>query len=240
MANEVSWFEVMGPEPEQTAKFYGELFGWHTETLPEFDYTLIDTHAGTGINGGIGKTEDGRATLAVYVESNDLQGALDKAVSLGGKVATPVTEATMVTFAFYTDPAGNAVGLVAPSEQSGGVSEGDGVPVDWFEILGPDPRALWSFYRELFGWNIEEGGTDEFLYGQTYGEKIGGGIGSSPDGAPHVNVYAKVDDLQTYLDRAESLGGKTIMPPTDMDNVSFAMLADPQGTTFGLYKMTQA
>ena len=63
---------------------------------------------------------------------------------------------------------------------------------------------------------------------------IPGGIGSSPDGRPHVNLYATVDDLQKYLDRAEALGGKTIVPPTDMGGVQFAMLADPQGTGLGL------
>jgi predicted enzyme related to lactoylglutathione lyase len=52
-------------------------------------------------------------------------------------------------------------------------------------------------------------------------------------------VYGHVDDLHKHLERAETLGGKTVMPPTDMENVAFAMLADPQGTTFGLWVLKQ-
>jgi len=55
-------------------------------------------------------------------------------------------------------------------------------------------------------------------------------IASNPSTIPAKTV----DDLQKYLDRAESLGGKTIVPPTDMGGVQFAHLADPQGTGFGL------
>ena len=237
MANPVAWFEIMGPDPEQTARFYSELFGWHTEAL-EGGYTTVDTHGGGGINGGLGKSDDGQASMKAYVLVDDLQATLDKAGTLGGPTVVPVTEMSVVTFAQFTDPAGNVVGLIPPPADPStatGPSQGDGVPVDWFEILGPDPRALWSFYRDLFGWDIAEGGTEQFLYGEVHGEGIGGGIGSSPDGGPHTNVYAHVDDLQKYLERAESLGGKTVMPPMDMENIAFAMLADPQGSTFGLW-----
>ena len=241
MANPVVWFEILGPEPEETGRFYSELFGWQTQTL-EGGYTTVDTFGGGGINGGLGKSDDGRASTKVYVLVDDLQAALDKAETLGGSTVVPITEMSVVTFAQFSDPAGNLVGLLPPprdQSEGGGPSEGDGVPVDWFEILGPDPKALWSFYRDLFGWEIEEGGTDQFLYGQVQLEGIGGGIGSTPDGAPHVNAYARVDDLHKYLERAESLGGTTVMPGMDMQNVSFAMLADPQGSTFGLYVLKE-
>jgi len=45
MGNPVTWFEINGPQPEQTAKFYAELFGWETQPVPG-GYILIDTHAG--------------------------------------------------------------------------------------------------------------------------------------------------------------------------------------------------
>lgn len=52
-------------------------------------------------------------------------------------------------------------------------------------------------------------------------------------------MYARVDDLQTYLSRAESLGGTIAMQPMEVDeHISFAAFQDPQGTTFGLYTYT--
>ncbi len=113
MGNAVTWFEVNGPDPDQTAKFYAELFGWHTDPIPGQDYVLIDTHAGSGINGGFGKTREGQAQASVfYAEGPDIQALLDKAESLGGKTVVPVTVVPdMVTFAQFLDPFGNTVGL---------------------------------------------------------------------------------------------------------------------------------
>ena len=115
--------------------------------------------------------------------------------------------------------------------------------LEWFEILGPDPKALRDFYVQLFGW--EDFGDDaagdqatEYEYYQVHtGEGgIDGGIGSSPDGQPHVTLYATVDDLPKYLERAEAEGGQTIMQPTTMSNVEFAQFRDPQGNVFGLFR----
>jgi predicted enzyme related to lactoylglutathione lyase len=247
MGNPVVHFDLTGPEAEMTAKFYGELFGWHVQSLPspQGTYNMIDTHAGKGINGGVMQTQQGQQPFAtIYAEGEDIQALLDKAVKLGGKVAVPVTAMEMVTFAMFIDPDGNIVGLVQrdPSQQGPGVSPGDNPAVDWFEILGPDPKRAWEFYSDLFGWKIKDVSAQGFTYGEVDtggGKGIAGGIGSSSDGKPRVNLYATVDDLQKYLDRAESLGGKTIVPPTDMGGIQFAQLLDPQGTSFGLYQRTK-
>ena len=57
------------------------------------------------------------AMVTIYVEVEDLQAYLDKAVSLGGTVVMPVTVIpNMVTMAQFADPQGNVVGMVK-SEQ---------------------------------------------------------------------------------------------------------------------------
>src|SRR5437867_7417912 len=142
MDNPVVHFEING-KPDELARFYSELFGWHTQPMPDANYTVIDTHAGKGINGGFGATEGDRTNVVFYVETADIQGTIDKAESLGGKTAAPVTDMGMVIWAQLTDPAGNLIGLVQSAaspeqEQQGGVSAGDNPPVDWFEVLGPD------------------------------------------------------------------------------------------------------
>jgi predicted enzyme related to lactoylglutathione lyase len=247
MGNKVVHFELNGPDPAKAAAFYAELFGWHTNvwTGAEGDYTLVDTHAGSGINGGIGKSQDDRAWTTVYVDAPDPQAILDKAESLGGKVVMPVTDMSMVTLGMFADPDGNILGAVKssePGQEGPGVSEGDGKPVDWFEVLGPNPKDLWAFYSQLFGWSIKEGNMGDFVYGQVSSDEvgIGGGIGSTFDGQGHVNVYAQVDDLHKYLERAEALGGKRMSEPQKVDDhTSIAHLTDPQGTWFGLYTYSE-
>jgi predicted enzyme related to lactoylglutathione lyase len=245
MGNPVTWFEVNGPDPEQTAKFYSEVFGWHVEWMAESSYGLIDTHSGKGINGGFGKTREGQPPASVfYVEDPDIQAMLDKAEKLGAKTVLPVTVIPdMATFALFADPFGNVVGLVQ-GDGSVRVSEGDNPPVDWFLLASTAPEKSWAFYRELFGWKIEGGPASEgseLLHGSvdTGGPGSQGGISSAPSGQPHAVMYAQVDDLQKYLSRAESLGGTVAVQPTKADeHISFAVFQDPQGTTFGLYTYT--
>jgi predicted enzyme related to lactoylglutathione lyase len=47
----------------------------------------------------------------------------------------------------------------------------------------------------------------------------------------------RVDDLDKYLDRAEHLGGKRLVPPTDLpeDYGRFAIFTDPDGNAVGLW-----
>lgn len=243
MGNPVVHFEIVGSDGPALEKFYAEVFGWHVQSMPEMSYGLVDTHAsGAGINGGIGTSQEpGKQYVTVYVEAPDIQAMLDTAVSLGGTVVQPVMEIPgVVTLAFFADPAGNGVGLVqgtgAPEEQMP-PSKGDGAPVEWFEIMGPDGHALRKFYGDLFGWTftVDPG----FDYGEVdtaAGRGIAGGVGTHPQGTAATTVYAKVDDLAEYLKRAENLGGKTIMESMSVgDNTTIALFSDPQGNLFGLY-----
>ncbi len=48
----------------------------------------------------------------------------------------------------------------------------------------------------------------------------------------------KVDDLDAYLARAEELGGRRLVPPTQLpgDFGWFAVFADPDGNPVGLWR----
>jgi uncharacterized protein len=247
MSNPVVHFEMNGSDWQSLAGFYKELFDWHVQEMPEAKYAVVDTHAGSGINGGIGESQSGELLGTFYVQGPDVQALLDKAESLGAKTTVPVvvmTDPFPLTYAQFADPQGNRIGLVKEEEgQEGGPSEGDGIAVSWFEIIGPNPKELVEFYTMLFGWTEQKTDTagagdtpGEFEYHQMEGAGIGGGIGSSPDGQGHVTVYAAVDDPQKYLERAETLGGKIVVPVTTVANTTFAQFADPQGVVFGLFK----
>jgi predicted enzyme related to lactoylglutathione lyase len=110
-------------------------------------------------------------------------------------------------------------------------------PVAWFEIVGKDSEKLSRFYGDLFGWKIDL--NNPMKYGQVEAADggIAGGIGQTEDGPGHVTIYIAVDDPQEYLDKAERLGGKTVMPVTEIPNmVTFAQFEDPEGHLIGLFK----
>lgn len=114
MSHPVVHFEILGKNGQQLQEYYANLFGWTINADNPMKYGLVQPAQG-GIGGGIGSTEghNGDHAVVIYVEVPDLQGALDKAVSLGGKVVVPVTHIPgMVTFAQFQDPQGNVMGLV--------------------------------------------------------------------------------------------------------------------------------
>jgi uncharacterized protein len=110
-------------------------------------------------------------------------------------------------------------------------------PVIHFEVAGPDASGLQKFYASLFDWKIDA--NNPMNYGMVEASEggIGGGVGPSPDGNKHLTWYVQVDDLQAALDKAEQLGGKTVMPPMDVPGgPSIAQFTDPAGNVVGLVK----
>ena len=112
-------------------------------------------------------------------------------------------------------------------------------PVVHFEILGKDGTKLQNFYKNLFDWKIEV--HEPYNYGLVAPvgpNSIGGGIGPTQEGAPAlVTIYVQVNDLNAYLKKAEELGGKTLLPPTEIPGVvTIALFQDPEGNAIGMTK----
>ena len=115
-----------------------------------------------------------------------------------------------------------------------------GRPVVHFEIHGKDGKKLQEFYKTLFEWEIDD--NNPMQYGMVAAgqggppDGLGGGIVQS-DAAPMVTFYVQVVSLDETLKKAESMGGKTIMPPMDVPGgPTMAQVQDPEGNTIGLVK----
>lgn len=112
-----------------------------------------------------------------------------------------------------------------------------GQPVVHFEIGARDGQKAFQFYAALFDWKIDSQSMKDYGLVEAGTGGIGGGIFKANDQfPPHVTIYIQVDDLQKYLDKAVSLGGGIVVPPTPIPNVgSFAMFRDLDGNVIGLY-----
>jgi predicted enzyme related to lactoylglutathione lyase len=242
MSNPVTHFEIYGKDREALAKFYGDLFGWNLQSIPELQYVTIDTASGAGINGGFATKEDGPQTI-FYIEVPDIDAALEKIESLGGKTVAPKMEIpNVVTFAQFSDPHGNVIGLTqAGGPEQPGVSEGKNPPIAWFEVLGSNTNDLFDFYSKAFDWEVKKSEGAGVEYGQVdtgTDRGIKGGIGSNPETQNVVSVYAQVEDLGKYLKKAEKLGAKTVIEPQDAgEQTRIANFQDPEGNIFGLFQL---
>jgi uncharacterized protein len=106
-----------------------------------------------------------------------------------------------------------------------------------FEVGGADDGPLVAFYGELFGWGLQGFSGGYTMIDTRGGVGINGGIGKSQTGEPWSTFYVETGDLQATLDKANSLGGTTVMPVTDFGAaVTIAMFNDPDGLLIGLVR----
>jgi len=113
-------------------------------------------------------------------------------------------------------------------------------PVVHFEIGCRDSVQSAQFYASLFGWNSSPMGPAQMIdTGSSQGiQSHITALEHGPD--RYATVYVNVDDIDAYLAKAESLGGKTLVPKVAIPTGSFAWLSDPDGNTVGLWQPAQA
>jgi predicted enzyme related to lactoylglutathione lyase len=125
----VSHFEIPARDPERTARFYREVFGWRIEPLawegpPYFRVRAAGPSASPqagppreGIDGGLTSGGDAgdQPLLMIHITEATLEECLERIAGAGGTVdvpATPVGPAGEIgRFARFRDPEGNRLGL---------------------------------------------------------------------------------------------------------------------------------
>lgn len=111
----VTWFEIISRNSSRLGEFYARLFDWKLEAFPDgMPYSVIDTGGENAIRGGIGEAEAGSPNRTiVYIEVDDPQYYLERIEIAGGRTVVPLTTIPeVVTYAHFTDPEGNLLGLV--------------------------------------------------------------------------------------------------------------------------------
>jgi uncharacterized protein len=110
----------------------------------------------------------------------------------------------------------------------------------WAELATTDVEGAKQFYTALFGWTTELAPVEGMSYtlAKVGQERVAGIMSNHCSGGeitPHWGIYITVDDVDATARKAESLGGKVLMPPTDIPKVGrFSALMDPQGVMFSV------
>jgi predicted enzyme related to lactoylglutathione lyase len=112
----------------------------------------------------------------------------------------------------------------------------------WHELHTTDRARAQKFYAQLVGWEIKEfpmGPGEVYAMCLLNGKDIGGITKSkeTADVPPHWLAYIAVDNVDASAAKATELRAKVLNPPMDIPNAGrFAVVADPQGAVFALYK----
>lgn len=115
MGRPVVHFEIGCRDKSKSGEFYSKMFDWNIHAADPAG--TIDTQSGGGIGGHITSLghEPFNYTM-FYVDVDDVQASLDKAVELGGKKVVGPIKIPTGQFAWFTDPDGNMIGLIKPAK----------------------------------------------------------------------------------------------------------------------------
>ncbi len=113
--NRVSYFEFSAQDPERSATFYRDAFGWEIKKWEgPADYWVVTTGPNDqpGINGGIvGNKESGARTVNI-IDVPSLDEAIAKVRAAGGEVVVPAISIPGVGYrAFCADTEGMIFGV---------------------------------------------------------------------------------------------------------------------------------
>lgn len=113
----------------------------------------------------------------------------------------------------------------------------------WHELMTTDTGAAAAFYKKVVGWK-----TQDWPHGAGYtlfvaGKQPIGGLMTLPEAAkaggapPNWMSYIGTSDVDATSTRLVALGGKILRAAWDIPTVGrVAIVQDPQGAVFGLYK----
>jgi hypothetical protein len=115
-------FEIPADDEGRARAFYGSIFGWRLQELPEMDYTILMTTPVDqqtqlplepgAINGGLMKRSPDTPAPVITVDVESIDDALRRIEAAGGSTVRARTEIPgMGAFAYFKDTEGNVVGL---------------------------------------------------------------------------------------------------------------------------------
>jgi predicted enzyme related to lactoylglutathione lyase len=247
----VVWRDLLTNTPDETRRFYGELFGWEFEK-PGINigvggagtYTLI-RHKGRLIGGivdtvALGKS-DNISQWVTTMAVTDIETAVDRVVDAGGIVMSPPESiGSRGRMALVEDPTGALFAMLQTSEGDPPDHEPDHNGWLWDELWTNDVGKATDFYREVVGFqhtdhDIDDSDNDYRVLKMNDTPRAG--VLPNPfEGERPVWVnYLRVEDPSAITARVESLGGKILVESQERPiGGEVAFIAGPSGAGVAL------
>ena len=114
----VRQFQILARDPDATAAFYEQLFGWRIDRGNALGYRQISTGP-EGIAGGIWPTPpEGKPLVQLFIEASELDGTVARARGLGGQVVVPPQQLPEGdALAILVDPEGRPFAVYSPARR---------------------------------------------------------------------------------------------------------------------------
>jgi uncharacterized protein len=246
---EFCWAELVSPDVEAAARFYGGLLGWERERYdPDPEGYWYLRHGGRLVAGmETGRGEGQVPAWLAYVKVTDVRTVANKVADAGGTVLDGPLEVPggAGSLAVCQDADGAVFALWQPGELKGAELVNEPGAWTWTNLLTRDVDGAKDFYGQVFGWTTAQpaDGAPDYIWnwqvdGQRWPEGLGGlmrmGTDLPPDAPPHWQVYFIVENADEAVDKTKAAGGSLIFGPIDVPVARMAVLVDPQGAYFAV------
>ena len=240
------WFEHSSPDEPKARKFYEDLFGWHSESMPmgPHSYSMI-LNRGAGIGGYTQAAAGARSRWVSYLSVPDVDASYQSALQAGAKSAlAPIDFGSVGRAASIIDPGGAPVSLWRGAD--GDHPDTEKTPSGawyWNELWTPDTTKAVAFYERVFGFShdsMDMGPQGMYYVLRKDGiPRAGVTLSVEPRAAPMWLPYVAVDDCDASAAQAKALGGQVAFGPEDIPNIGrFAIVIDPVGAAVAIIRVT--
>jgi len=219
--------------------FYGDLLGWEFEGPGPGDYYVAKLRGrdAAGVGQAPAGVSPGWNTYVSVANADDTVRDADRVL------VEPFDALPAGRLAALGDPGGAVIGIWEPAERQGCqlVNEASAYAISVLHT--PEPDAAASFYRDRFGWEIDEFAPGVSLF------RLPGYVGGEPaqpvprdviavmakdEGPARWSVDFWVTDADAVAARTPELGGSVLVAPFDSIPTRQAVLADPFGAVFSI------
>ncbi|MFT7649736.1 MAG: putative enzyme related to lactoylglutathione lyase [Candidatus Poriferisodalaceae bacterium] len=190
--------------------------------------------------------EDAMPLWGTYINVDDLDAALERAVAAGGNVLMERIDILRAgSMATVRDPSGASVSFWQAGDHIGCELANEANTLGWNELTTRDPEAAKPFYAAVLGWTYEtvDMGTGDYILAQVDGRTVaaimpmlGDEWGELPS---HWMAYIAVDDVDAIMERTTELGGTVSLPATDIPPGRFGIINDPAGAAVSVITFSE-
>lgn len=248
------WPELSTTDQTSAVAFYKGLFGWTVNEQsigPNDMYSMFQVGGKDVAAGYTMRPEEKQAGAPphwnAYIAVESADAAAARAHELGAQVVAPPFDVMDAgRMAVLQDPTGAMFQVWESKNSIGAHVLGEPGSLCWTELTTSDTFVAERFYTALFEWTPKHSAPGSPM---PYTEFTVSGderptIGMMPK-PPHLPPsmpsfwlpYFMVTDVDATVAKANSLGGQTHFGPQDIPDAGrFAVLQDPQGAAFAVFK----
>ena len=227
--------ELHTPEPERSAAFYRDLFGWSLQPIAD-GYWLFRS----GESDVVAMRHSATHAWIPFVHIDRIESAVDKASSQGMRLLANADETPRVArTAVLRDQEGAVFGLWEPRGIRGTALETGPGSVWWIELATAAMEPAQQRYASLFDWGVTttmkfENGPLGYTLFKVGDRSVAGAFQFEPDWGvdPGWQVYYEVENFNASAQRACSLGGSQGFWRDAPHAGRIGTLVDPDGGLF--------